>query len=162
MPLNFDKQAQKGNQFLNQLAKELGNEKDKIEAGRVLRAVLYTLRDHLTLTENFHLLAQLPIALKGLYVDCWAPTHSREVTRKRMDFIQKVLAYRNKNKWADIKDIENTLKEVYAVFRTLKLYVSQGEFKKMEAVLPRQLKKLMRESLASKGVSFKLAIESLS
>ena len=48
MPLHFDKQAQKGNRFINELSKALGNNTSKAEAGKVLRAVFWTLRDYLS------------------------------------------------------------------------------------------------------------------
>lgn len=47
--MNFDKYAQKGNEMLNTLAKDL--EMDKEDAGRILRAVLYAMRDHLSIQE---------------------------------------------------------------------------------------------------------------
>jgi uncharacterized protein (DUF2267 family) len=68
MPLNFENHAQKGNKFLKELAEKLGDKTDTAKAGRMLRAVFQALRNHLTLEENFQLLSQLPVALKGIYV----------------------------------------------------------------------------------------------
>ncbi len=144
MPLNFEKHAQKGNQFLNELSKELGENYTKARSGKILRAVFKTLRGHLTLEENFQLLSQLPMALKALYVDTWMPTRKPDIGRKKIDFIQEVLAYEDKDLWPRAEDFENTLKEVKAVFKTLRKHVSEGEFKDVEAILPRQLKELLR------------------
>lgn len=55
MPLNFNKQAEKGEKFLNELVLELGNKTNKSKAGRILRSVFKTLRNHLTIEENFTL-----------------------------------------------------------------------------------------------------------
>lgn len=156
MPLNFNKHAQKGNEFLNLLAEELGDKTNKIQAGKMLRAVFKTLRDYLTLAENFQLLSQLPMALKALYVDGWMPTHKKETGRRKIDFIEDVLAYEDKNHWSRFEDVEKTLKAVRAVFKTLKKYISKGEFEDMEAVLPKQLKKLLRESIYRKKLTVKL------
>ena len=159
MPLNFDKHAQKGNEFINRLAEELGDKKNKAEAGKILRAVFKTLRGHLTLAENFQLLSQLPIALKGLYVDGWMPTHEHEITRKKIDFIEEVLAYEDKNKWPRFEDVENATKAVRSVFKTLKKYISQGEFENVIAILPKELKQLVKSSIYSKKLKVQLISE---
>lgn len=156
MPINFDKHAQKGNKFLNDFTKELGNDANIENTGRLLVAVFHTLRDHLTVEENFKLLAQLPIALKGIYVHEWKPSKKRDVSRKKLDFIEQVLRNAEGTTLHGFADIERSTQAIHAAFSTLKQYVSQGEFNKIEAVLPTQLKKLIRESLYPKTVTLNL------
>ena len=156
MPLNFNKHAQKGNEFLNQLTKELGEKSNKAKAGKRLRSVFKALRNHLTLEENFQLLSQLPMALKALYVDAWIPSRKPEIGRKKIDFIEEVLRYEDKNLWLRAEDLEITIREVKAVFKTLKKHISQGEFKDIEAILPHPLKKLLRESIYTKKLTVQL------
>ena len=91
MPINFDKHAQKGNEFINELALALGDKKERSKAGRILRAVFTALREHLSLEENFQFLSQLPAALKVVYIDGWMPTHHHENSRKKVDFILEVI-----------------------------------------------------------------------
>lgn len=155
MSLNFDKHAQKGNEFINELARELGDKTDKAKAGKILRAVFKTLRNHLTLTENFQLLSQLPMALKAVYVEAWMPTHELEIGRKKIDFVQEVLKCEEKNAWPKAEDIERTLKAIRSVFKILKKYISDGEFRSMEAVLPKPLKELLHESIYPKKLVVK-------
>jgi len=57
MPLDFEKYAMKGNEFVNLLAKNLGDETGRARARRILRSVFRTLRNHLTLEESSDLLA---------------------------------------------------------------------------------------------------------
>lgn len=159
MPLDFEQHAQKGNKFLNELAERLGNKGNTAKAGRILLAVFHTLRNHLTLEENFQFLSQLPIALKGVYVHGWAPSKKREVSRKKIDFIEEVLKYSNGTTLHSVADIEKGTKNIHVVLKTIKQYVSQGEFKDIEAVLPRQLKKLLKESLYNKTLTFDLIPE---
>lgn len=156
MPLNFDKHAQKGNEFLNVLAKELGDKTDKAKAGKILRATFKALRNHLTLEENFQLLSQLPMALKAVYVEAWIPTREHEIGRKKIDFVEEVLAYEDKNLWPRAEDVEVALKGVRAVLKTLKKYISEGEFKDIEAILPHQLKELLHDSIYYKKIKVKL------
>ena len=154
MPLKFDKYAQKGNQFLNELTEELGVNKEK--AGKVLRAFFKALRNHLTLAENFQLLSQLPMALKGIYVDAWMPTHQQEVSRKKNDFIFEFLQNQNSKTLGSVSEVRESEKIIIAIFKTLKKYISQGEFEDMEAVLPRQLKELVKESIYNQKVTIRL------
>ncbi len=56
MPLDFEKYAVKGNEFVRLVAEELLMSKDK--TGRIIRAVLHALRNRLSHKESFQLLAQ--------------------------------------------------------------------------------------------------------
>jgi uncharacterized protein (DUF2267 family) len=159
MPLDFEKHAQKGNRFLKELAEKLGDKTDTAKAGRMLHALFHALRNHLPLEENFQFLSQLPVALKGVYVHGWMPTKKQEVSRKKTDFIEEVLTYADGTSLHGIADIKKGTEAVHAVFKTLKQYISQGEFKDMEAVLPHQLKKLLKESLYTKTLTFNLIPE---
>lgn len=156
MPFNFNKHAAKGNKFLKDLASELGGNQDTKKVSKVLSASFSALRNHLTLEESFQLLAQLPLALKGVYVHNWSPQKKRDISRKKNDFIMEYLTYKDRYSMHSVADMENGAKEIRAVFRTLKKYVSAGEFKNMESVLPSQLKKLLRESTNLKKLTIKL------
>lgn len=160
MPLNFDKHAQKGNQLLNELASELGEKADKQNAGRILRAVFHTLRNHLTLEENFQLLAQLPMALKGAYVDGWSPTKRQLIkSKKKSNFLSEVVREEGNSSWRDFSNGEEIDHSVKAVFKVLKKYISKGEFEDMIAVLPKELKQLIRDSIFAKKLTVELVSE---
>lgn len=148
MPLDFEQQAQKGNKFLKDVSKELAGKPDKTQAGKVIRAVFWALRDHLTLEENFKFLSQLPLALKGLYVHQWMPAKKRDVSRKQIDFIEEVLKYQDNSSLHGTADIQKGRQDIHAVLKTLGKYISAGELKKLEAVLPGQIKRLLKESVS--------------
>jgi uncharacterized protein (DUF2267 family) len=69
MALDFEKYAAKGNEFVRLVAEDLQVSHDR--AGRIIRAVFHALRNRLNHEESFQLLAQLPMVLKGVYVDGW-------------------------------------------------------------------------------------------
>jgi uncharacterized protein (DUF2267 family) len=52
MALDFNKYAQEGNEFLHSLAKELGHEKEINQTAIILKSVLHTLRDRITISES--------------------------------------------------------------------------------------------------------------
>ncbi len=145
MPLQFEKYAQKGAEFLNNLAISLGDSEDKDRAGRILRSVFHVLRDHLTLEESFQFLSQLPMALKALYVDSWIPQKHVEKGRTLTHFINEVISEDGGSSWRDFTSAEDVLDAVYAVFSTLRKHVSEGELHNMEAVLPKDMKVLLQK-----------------
>ncbi len=155
MPLDFNKHAQKGNEFLNRLTVLLGDKTKKNNAGKILKAVFKTLREYLSLEENFHLLAQLPMALKAVYIEGWMPTHKLEKGRKKIEFIQQYLNYRDRSYIAKVQDVEMATKEINLVFFALKKYISAGEFEDILSVLPTQIKKLISNNIYSKEFTLK-------
>jgi uncharacterized protein (DUF2267 family) len=146
MPINFNKHGEKGEQFIKELAHELGNDKDLPQAGRLLQAVFITLRDHLPLEESFQLLSQLPMALKAVYINGWNPSHKHDISRTKKGFIEEVNRNEGVNFNRDFSDIEDGEFVVLSVFKTLRKYVSEGEFNDIEAVLPNKIKGLIKDS----------------
>ncbi len=71
MAINFEKFAQEGNEFLSRLATSLGHPEEKGRTGIIMRSVMHTLRERITVGESLNLLSQLPMFLKGIYVDKW-------------------------------------------------------------------------------------------
>lgn len=71
MGLNFNKYAQEGNEFLKELAVELGHPEEINRTAIILRSVLHLFRDRITISESFDFLSQLPMFLKGIYVENW-------------------------------------------------------------------------------------------
>lgn len=146
MTPDFDQYAQKGRQFIHELAKELGNEENPERAGRILRAVFHTLRIHLPLQESFQLLAQLPMALKGVYVDGWQPMKDKSENKKKYGFVQEVMTACGPYAETDFLDIEDGVTAVKAVFAVLHDHITQGEYDDLKAVLPKELKQLLEEA----------------
>lgn len=159
MPLDFDQHALKGKQFLTELASELGNKKDLGRAGHILRAVFHTLRNHLTLQENFQLLAQLPVALKGVYVEAWQPGKNTSKNRRKYGFVQEVMQAGGKPAEKYFTGPDNALEAVKAVFTVVAKHISRGEYEDLESVLPKGLKKLMEEAETASIPVLKLVME---
>lgn len=67
----FDKFAQEGNEYLNQLARDMGHPDEVGQTYILLRAVLHTVRDRIHISESLHMLSQLPMFLKGVFVEHW-------------------------------------------------------------------------------------------
>ncbi len=141
--MNFNKYAEKGNRIIDEVAVQLGIEKNRDLAFRITRAVLHTLRERLPIQESFHLLAQLPFVLKALYVDGWK--YHKKPNRKIKDvesFIQTMIGEdypAGHHDFASGKDGENAVRGVFTV---LKKHISTGEAADISKTLPVDLKEL--------------------
>ncbi len=90
MALHFEKFAQEGNEFVNRLAADLGHPEERDRVTLLLKAVLHTLRERISIPESFHLLAQLPMALKGAYVDQWKYREQPENYKSLTEFLGNI------------------------------------------------------------------------
>ncbi len=144
MALNFDKYAQEGNQFINTLAEELGHPEETARSGIVLRAVLHTLRERITISESLHFLSQLPMFLKGIYVDNWKFREKPLDITTIEEFTSEVEKHQAQYGEQEFSWNRSTEEIVQIVLKTLNIYVSKGESEDIIAQLPAGLKELWR------------------
>ena len=145
MALDFDKDAARGNDMLRMLSEELKISGDK--AGSILRAVLYAVRSKISIDESFQVIAQLPMALKAVYVDEWDPWHSFHRMQHLDQFIAELHKFDKSSAEYDLGNAESAKRAVRAVFFTLKHYLSDGGFRDIIAVLPLEIKKFITGSI---------------
>jgi uncharacterized protein (DUF2267 family) len=138
MAASFKEFAVEGDHYLAELAKALGLGTDTQRAYRMLRSVLHVLRDHLSTEESLQLLAQLPIVLKGLYVEGWTGATQHHAKTRDL-FIGRLI--KEDPAWlADFPDEAEAERAISIVIRSLQRYVSIGELKDIIAQLPDQVK----------------------
>ena len=136
MAINTGKYVEEMNYFLNQVARELGTPNDLDHAGRLIVAVLHTLRDRITIDESMHLISQLPMILKGVYVDGW--DISREINRTKTldEFLDDVRAHIPRSAPRDLGDNQQAKDNVRAVLLITRNYISEGEMQHIREQLP--------------------------
>ena len=144
MALDFEKYAAKGNEFLNRLAENLGDE-DRAHAARILRSSFRVLRNHLTVEESFQLLAQLPMALKSVYVEGWRLNDHQKI-KTIDDLVVEMVQEEGNSAWRDFADKDEIIDALRAVIDTLKLYVSSGEITQALGTLPRKVQAVLEPS----------------
>ena len=142
MPLQFDQYAQKGKAVVQELADQLGIPDQTATAGRLLRAVLHALRNRLSVDENMQLLAQLPMALKGIYVDGWNIHKPYPRIKHVNEFISEVIHEDYPTGRHDITNSKDGENAIRATFIVLENHLSAGEVKALIHVLPTELKHL--------------------
>src|SRR5690348_4982934 len=71
----FDKTLDKTNRVLKEIESAYGWPKERRnQSYEVMRVVLHTLRDRLTVDEAAQLGAQLPLLIRGVYYEGWNPS----------------------------------------------------------------------------------------
>jgi uncharacterized protein (DUF2267 family) len=140
MTTAFNRYASRGNEFISQLAEELNMPYDKPRAYRILKAVLSSIRNHITPEESTQLIAQLPMALKSIYVDGWQIGKKNKRVDTIKEFIDEVYynsgGYRGRA-FNNRIEVEAGIK---AVLNVLKKYISEGEFEDVLMCLPSPLR----------------------
>ena len=144
MALNFEKYASKGNEVLKELAEELNDPGNKVVAGKLLRGVLHTVRNIIPLEESFQFIAQLPLILKGVYVDGWTPLKKHERIKHLDEFVEQVFVKAKLDPKTHFPRMEPE-EVVKAVIRVLRQHVSQGEIDDIRSSMPKGLIELWDE-----------------
>jgi uncharacterized protein (DUF2267 family) len=148
--LDFEKYAIKGNEFVGLVAEDLDLPVDK--AGRIIRSVLHALRNRLVHEESFQLLAQLPMAMKGVYVDGWKFSKPFSRIRHLDDFLDEVREEDGGLAGYDFGNQASAKVAVGAVFKALRFFVTEGEMNDIIGVMPDELKKFIKERIAGSDV----------
>ena len=130
----FDETVHKTNAWLKEIASAL--DLDRHGAYHVLRAVLHTLRDRLTVEETAQLGDQMPMLVRGIYYEAWHPAGKPEKIRSREEFLSKISG---RIAMKQSIDPENAAR---AVFRTLEHHISAGEIRDVMQVLPEDIRAL--------------------
>ena len=130
--------------MVNELAEELGIPDDKETAFRIMRAVLRALRNQITIEESFKLLPQLPMVIKGLYVEQWKISKKPEHVRTVHDFVSAVRHEDRPVGAHDLFTFKDGVNAVMAVFKVLRAHVSEGEIDDIISVMPGPLKELWK------------------
>lgn len=137
--MDFNQYAATGNRILKEIAEELGFNDNTDLAGRMLRAVLHTLRERLTIQESFQLMAQLPFVLKGLYVEGWKYQEKPYRIKHVGEFIKNVINEDFPAGHHDISTAKDGENAIMAVLKVLRHHISEGEVQDILATMPEEL-----------------------
>jgi len=144
MALNFNQYATEGNTFLKEYTKELDLGKDTDKAGRIFTAIMHALRDIIPIEESLQLLAQLPMFLKGVYVNGWSIKKTRPKVKQVAEFLDLVREHDGPSAVNDFEYGDEVAEQyVDTTFLYLRKYISLGELEDIRDSLPKNLKNLI-------------------
>ena len=131
----FDHTIHTTNIWLKDLMDELGWD-DRHRTYHALRVVLHTLRDLLPPNVVLHLGSQLPMLMRGFYLEGWKIPESRIHERSEHEFVAHIADAFPFDFAVDPRSV------AVAVFNMLSRHVSAGQITKIKATLPAGVRKL--------------------
>lgn len=129
----FDQSLETTRQWLQDIQEQMGLD-DEQRAFRIMRAVLQTLRDRLTVEEAAQFAAQLPMLLQGVYYHGWTPAGKPVKIRSREEFLDKV--------GAGLLRQHDPEEACRVVFRVLEQRMPGGEIEDVKRILPAPIRDL--------------------
>lgn len=147
MAVNYDKYAHEGNRFIKNLAIRLGHKEEIQRTGIILRSVIHTLRDRLTVSEAMDLMAQLPMFLKIVFVEDWKYSEKPSRITTLEEFKQEVKKHQSRYGENQFDWDMPTVDIVHTVLEELSPYISEGETRHILSQLPEEIKHLVEESI---------------
>lgn len=129
----FDQSLETTKEWLQEVQEQMGLD-DEQRAFRVMRAVLQTLRDRLTIEEAVQFAAQLPMLLQGVYYHGWTPAGKPVKIRSREEFLDRVAEGLLRQ-----HDPEEACR---IVFRVLEQRMPGGEIEDVKRILPGPIRDL--------------------
>ena len=142
--MDFAKFAAKGNEIINKISVKAEIPEDK--ASRILRATLHTLRNRIGVDESFHFLAQLPIVLKGIYVDGWKPNTAFVRIKHLHDFFDEVRSQDTGTAAYDLGNDKQAKQLMGVVFQVLREYISEGAFEHLTGQFSEEIQDFLRST----------------
>lgn len=143
MGLDFDDYAREGKEFINRLASELGHPDRKDQVGILLRAVLHTLRDRISVGENLHIVAQLPMFLKAIYVDQWSYGEDVDRLKTAGEFAKRVEEHQAQFGETRFDWNASTEELIARVLAEVERYLTEGEIEDVRSELPEEIAALV-------------------
>lgn len=145
MALNFKEYNEKGLQFLKEVADEMKMPEDLEYTDRFVASTLEVLREMITPEESLHLISQLPMYVKSLYVNGWKISKSRKRISTREEFFNELRDKYPRTTGRDLGDYRTARENVKAVFKVIRKYSSGGGIDHLKAQLPETLAELWEE-----------------
>lgn len=141
MPVNFEKFAQEANEFLNELARELGHAGDKEQTLIILRAVLHSLRDRISIAQSLNLTSSLPTIIRGIYFEHWK--YKEPDKYKSLEEFKNAVKTEQRKHGETRFDWPQSTEEIAAgVFNSLRKYLSEGQIEHIKGELPLEIREL--------------------
>jgi len=131
----IDDAVQSANVWINEVNQSTGWD-NKQRAYRLLRAVLHTVRDHLSPDEAAQLAAQMPLLIRGIYYEGWNPSKTPVKERSREGFLARVQQNFQTDPLGDAPEA------VAAVVTLLDTHISPGEMADVKSTFTTEIRSL--------------------
>jgi len=145
----FEQYESDATKFVGEVSRELDNQGNHQASVRIMTSVMHVIRDILTFEGSLHLISQLPLLIKGIYVSGWH-LGVKEKIKDKDQLIESLLLQNPRTGPGDFGTDEKALNNVMAIIRVLQRHVSPGEIDDMKAQFPMELKELWTSGVYNK------------
>lgn len=148
-PLDFNLFAQEANRFFKDLGENLNHprEEDHGQVVRVLRSVLHVIRDHITIAQSLHLLSQLPMFLKAVYVEQWHYQDKPQRVKSLEEFKDKIKEKQRELGEVEFNWEEHTEEIMKRVLATMGQYLNAEVLDHVSDELPEEVQHYIRNEV---------------
>ena len=144
--MTFEKYAAKGNEIVKQIAQALGDPDGTERAESVLRSVLHALRNAMIPEEAVQFMGQLPLVLKGVFVDGWDLQQKKKM-RNMQEFLEEARKASGKAAARDFGNDQEAKRTIKEVITVLTRHFSEGQVEHTKDVLPKHLQELFERAV---------------
>lgn len=123
-------------QWLNEIRDDLDWADKDGRAYLLLRTVLHTVRDWLSVDEAADLAAQLPVLLRGIYYEGWNPSATPVYPRGKDEFVDRV-----RNAFSN-DPLDDPERGITAVLKLLDNQATNGEIRQVRNSMRKQIREL--------------------
>lgn len=142
--LDLDKHIHEVNEYINQLATDLGHPEEKQRVMIIWRAVMHTIRDRIQISESMDLISPLPMILKGIYTTGWKYTESPPYDYTTIEQMKtQVKALQNQYGEQEFSWSKSTDEIIFIVLDSLDKYLPEGQMEHIRGQLPQEIKTLV-------------------
>lgn len=142
--LDLEKHVHEVNEYINQLANDLGHPEEKQRVMIIWRAVMHTIRDRIQISESMDLISPLPMILKGIYTTGWKYTESPPYDYTTIEQMKiQVKALQNQYGEQEFSWSKSTDEIISIVLDSLEKYLPEGQMEHIKGQLPQEIKTLV-------------------
>jgi uncharacterized protein (DUF2267 family) len=134
----FDRAVQRANEWLVDLASDLGKDGDRPYAYRVLRSYLHVVRDRVTPEQAVDFASQLPLLLRGVFYDGWHPAKTPETYRDAATFVGRLV------ETAQLAGPTEASMTAETTTRMLRRRMSAGQVDELLDALPEAIRRVLQ------------------
>lgn len=128
--MNFERYAAEGNRFINEIAYELGVDRNR--AARITRAVLHAIRDRIPPDDAIQFAQGLPMAIKGVFIDRYDMSITPVAIRHADDFINFIYNKNGSASYVDFPEKRHVIEALRGVFRVLERNMDYGQVEQIK------------------------------
>jgi len=146
-PLHFERFVHDANKYFKDLTDQIGPADHINRVFIIWRAVMHTLRDRIHMGESLDLVSQLPMILKGFYIENWKYHEHAPLKYETLEEMSTQVENLQSKYGEEEFDWDISTEElIKAILNSLKQYLSDHQLDHLKGQLPEEVKSIIETS----------------